>query len=215
MERWRLWKSRRRREAGAANIPQTHLETNGAWALPRDTPTTLPERVKAQASLSTSSTQASSLPTLAPAEAQPQQDGALPDASAAKKNYWHLAVEQLQEEDQSINEQITGVYQAATDKTFTDTDYLDLPTLLIQTVERSREALEAKRWRIQIDSGEFELREQFDRLIKAVMLFQDVGYAAGNIDPLHVGLPLAGFCVLMQVSLAGDRAYRANITNRD
>jgi hypothetical protein len=45
------------------------------------------------------------------------------------------------------------------------------------------------------------LHDQFDRLVKAVTLFKDVGNAAAIIDPLHAGLPLAGFCVLMQVGL--------------
>jgi len=43
------------------------------------------------------------------------------------------------------------------------------------------------------------LPDQFDRLVKAVKLSKDVGNAAGSIDPLHAGLPPAGFYILMQV----------------
>lgn len=45
------------------------------------------------------------------------------------------------------------------------------------------------------------LHDQFHWLVKAVTLFKGVGNAAGSIESLHAGLPLAGFRVLMQVGL--------------
>ncbi len=91
-------------------------------------------------------------------------------------------------------DQIVGVQQAAA-----DAGDADFAVQLLHTTEQSRESLEAKRWKITTGSRELVLRDQFDRLVKAVTLFKDVGNAARNIDPLHAGLPLAGFCVLMQV----------------
>lgn len=41
------------------------------------------------------------------------QDGTSSGANATKKDYWHLAVEELQKEDLSVAEQITGVQRAA------------------------------------------------------------------------------------------------------
>jgi hypothetical protein len=60
------------------------------------------------------------------------------------------------------------------------------------------------------------LRDQFDQLVKAITLFKDVGNAAGSIDPLHAGLPLAGFCVLMQVGFVnpGTLSRRPNVLGR-
>jgi hypothetical protein len=42
-----------------------------------------------------------------------QQDGTSKGANVAKKNYWQIAVDELQEEDSSTADQIAGVQQAA------------------------------------------------------------------------------------------------------
>lgn len=117
-----------------------------------------------------------------------------PVTLVTKKDYWQLAVEKLQEEDASITEQIAGVQQAAAAAGTTD-----FAAQLLQTTQQSKEALEAKRWKISTGSQDIVLRDRFDRLLKVLMGFKDVGAAAGMIDPLHAGLPLAGLCVLMQV----------------
>lgn len=123
-----------------------------------------------------------------------QPDTIPPGTNATKKDYWQLAVEKLQEEDPSVADQIAGVQQAATEAGSTD-----FAAQLLHATKQSQEALEAKRWKITTSSQEVVLRDQLDRLVKVVTVFKDVGSAAGAIDPVHAGLPLAGFCVLMQV----------------
>jgi hypothetical protein len=127
-----------------------------------------------------------------------RQDGISSDANASKKDYWQLAVDQLQEEDSSVAEQITGVQRAAA-----SAGNADFAAQLLHIAQQGRQELELKRWKIITGSREIVLRDQFDRLVKAVTLFKDVGNAAASLDPLHAGLPLAGFCVLMQVGLVG------------
>jgi hypothetical protein len=97
----------------------------------------------------------------------------------------------------SVAEQITGVQQAAV-----FTGNADFAAQLLHTTQQGQRELESKRWKISAGSREIVLRDQFDRLVKAITLFKDIGNAAGSIDPLHAGLPLAGFCVLMQVGLS-------------
>ena len=75
----------------------------------------------------------------------------------------------------------------------------DLATRLVTVTEERQKALEAKRWKIVVGSKEVMVREQFDRIIKYVSLFKDIGNAAANLDPFHAGIPLAGLCLLMQV----------------
>jgi hypothetical protein len=55
------------------------------------------------------------------------------------------------------------------------------------------------RWKVTASSREIVLRDQLDRLLKVVTVVKDVASAAASLDPVHAGLPLAGFCVLMQV----------------
>ena len=77
----------------------------------------------------------------------------------------------------------------------------DVAAQLLHATDQSRQTLEAKRWKIVVGSKEINVREQFDRLVRGVMLFKDVGNAAASLDPLHAGIPLARFCVLMGVRL--------------
>ena len=81
-------------------------------------------------------------------------------------------------------------------------DQTNLLPKLLQAAKDGRKALEAKRWTIMVGSRQVVVHEQFDRLINAILLFKDVGGAAASLDPLHEGLPVVGFCVLMQARLA-------------
>jgi hypothetical protein len=125
------------------------------------------------------------------------QDEIATGANTSKKDYWQLAIDKLKEENSSVADQIAGVQQAAA-----AAGSPDFAAQLLHTTQQGQRELESKRWKISAGSREVVLRDQFDRLVKAITLFKDIGNAAGGIDPLHAGLPLAGFCVLMQVGLS-------------
>jgi hypothetical protein len=112
-----------------------------------------------------------------------------------KKDYWQLAAQKLQEEDPSTEAQIKALRAAAADKA----SETDLAAQLLHATKQSQAALESKRWKITVSSREIELHKQFERLVKAITLIKDVGNAAASLDPVHAGLPFAGFCLLMQV----------------
>jgi hypothetical protein len=213
MKRRFRWPSRKRGDGGITNTPNAPQDVHDTNTSPQHTTALLPERPKRQASagkpslitdgshsLPPSTTNASrTASTSAPQNIQhsASQDANSSSANTSKKDYWQLAVDQLQAEDSSIAEQITGVQQAAA-----AAGDIDFTAQLLRTTQQGQQELESKRWKIGTGSGEIVLRDQFDRLVKAVTLFKDVGNAAGSIDPLHAGLPLAGFCVLMQVRTA-------------
>jgi hypothetical protein len=145
--------------------------------------------------VTTNSSRAASTITPQNVQHSTPQDGTLSSANASKKDYWRLAVDKLQEEDSSVADQIAGVQQAAE-----AAGNADFAAQLLHTTQQGQQELESKRWKISTGSRELVLRDQFDQLVKAVTLFKkDVSNAAGSIDPLHAGLRLAGFCVLMQV----------------
>ena len=91
-------------------------------------------------------------------------------------------------------DQIIGAQQAAAESGNTD-----FAAHLLHATKQSQQTLEAKRSKINTTSREVVLRDQLNRLLKVVTVFKDVGNAAASLDPVHAGLPLAGFCVLMQV----------------
>ena len=164
----------------SSSLPSPHLPPSSNGPLPP--------------ALSTSLSRAATTSTPQNVRHGKQQAGTLSGTNATKKDYWHLAIEKLQEEDPSVVDQIAGVQEAAL-----DAGDADFALQLLQTTRQSQQALEAKKWKINTGSRNVVLRDQFDRLVKGVTLFKDVINAAGSIDPLHAGLPLAGFCVLMQV----------------
>ena len=47
-----------------------------------------------------------------------------------------------------------------------------------------------------------EVREQVDRIVKLVLVAKDFASAAASLDPIHAGLPWAGVCMLLPVSVS-------------
>jgi hypothetical protein len=116
-----------------------------------------------------------------------------------KKDYWQLAIDKLKDEDPSLSAAVTALQEAASHAGDDFTDQLLLAT------QQAHEEVIAKRWKFNVGARTVVIRDQLDKIVKAVTLFKDVGVAAGNIDPLHAGLPWAGFCVLMQVHFRPSR----------
>jgi hypothetical protein len=117
------------------------------------------------------------------------------ESSKDKRDYWQMAVQQLEEKDANVTEHLRSIQRAAI-----GSKDIDLITQLVISTNESKKALEAKRWKIVVGSREILVREQFDRISKFVSLFKNVGGAAASLDPLHAGIPLAGLCLLMQAS---------------
>jgi hypothetical protein len=134
-----------------------------------------------------------------------RNDGPSQAKEATKKDYWQLAAKTLQEEDTSMSGKIAGLQQAAM-----VTGDEDFAKQLLQATEQSKQALTAKRWKIAMGQREVILRDQLDRLLKVVSSFKEIVTVTGTIDPIHAGLPLAGFCILMQVRSALLSLLEAN-----
>lgn len=48
-------------------------------------------------------------------------------------------------------------------------------------------------------------------ICKSIQAFKDVGSQIAGLDPLHAGLPWAGFCLLMQIALSESDQYAAMV----
>ena len=62
-------------------------------------------------------------------------------------------------------------------------------------------AMSQKEWRIKVPKFDKSvgLREQVDKVAKILLIAKDMVQPAANIDPIHVGFPLVGACILLQV----------------
>lgn len=58
-----------------------------------------------------------------------------------------------------------------------------------------------KQWKIQWGHRTIKVRAQVDRVVKLINGFKEVGTTAANADPVHAGLPWAGICFLLVVSM--------------
>ncbi|KAJ5174127.1 uncharacterized protein N7482_000004 [Penicillium canariense] len=54
-----------------------------------------------------------------------------------------------------------------------------------------------RKWRFKIGQKDVKVREMVDQIVKIMMIAKDCVSAAANLDPVHVGLPWAGICVLL------------------
>jgi hypothetical protein len=67
-------------------------------------------------------------------------------------------------------------------------------------VEKKLAIMNDKQWRIKVCGRSVEVREQVDKIVKIVLVAKDFISTAASLDPVHVGLPWAGVCILLPVS---------------
>lgn len=75
----------------------------------------------------------------------------------------------------------------------------DLHTKMSTILTRKLNEMTSRQWSIKWKGKPRQVRDQVDRIIKVVQIGKDFGSAATGIDPIHVGLPWAGVCILLQV----------------
>lgn len=103
---------------------------------------------------------------------------------------WALAEAQLNDEDRrNIN--------------FSRPDKLKPLTDLYALTEKLKQECIKKRWKYTRKSGETViLRDIFDKIIRWIDIFKQVGDAAAQYDPVHTALPWAGIRFVLQVRVA-------------
>ena len=75
----------------------------------------------------------------------------------------------------------------------------DVVSQLIRATERSHDSMLRKQWRIGLAGKEIVVRDQLEKLLKAVKIFKDLASVAAGLDPTHAAIPWAGVCLIMQV----------------
>ena len=91
-------------------------------------------------------------------------------------------------------------------------NHCDIIESLRAEIETRRKELEQKRWRFKLGEKTIILRDQLARISKAGQAFKDLGGTLAGLDPLHAGLPWAGVCFLMQLTLGDTDQYTAMVS---
>ncbi len=72
---------------------------------------------------------------------------------------------------------------------------------LTETIEQKLAIMKQKQWVVNIAGKSLEVREQVERLVKVVVIAKESLNVVANIDPMHLGVPVAALCLLIPVSL--------------
>lgn len=63
----------------------------------------------------------------------------------------------------------------------------------------------------QLAGKEIILHDKVNMICKSIQALKDMGSQIAGLDPLHAGLPWAGFCLLMQTALSESDQYAAMV----
>ncbi|KAI9857093.1 MAG: hypothetical protein M1824_005018 [Vezdaea acicularis] len=127
----------------------------------------------------------------------------------SKKDYWSLAAEELKSEEHAFEGTIVAVQKAVAQ---TDGDVV---SQLIRATERSHDSMLRKQWRIGLAGKEIVVRDQLEKLLKAVKIFKDLASVAAGLDPTHAAIPWAGVCLIMQLSTNDSDQYAAMVAGAE
>lgn len=117
------------------------------------------------------------------------------------EDLWMEAYRRLQQRDKQLVEDFEHILQLES-STYQTTDIAPkpIPTLMQEAVSRRVDMWNERRWRFRLGNKQIHLRKKVDEVIKNVLKTKDILLAVGQIDPVHIGLPLAGVCLLLSVS---------------
>ena len=116
---------------------------------------------------------------------------------AASKNLWDEAVASLNDEDQVVFD-------------FSRSDKTAILEDILTAAEIKRQACMQKRWKFKRKRGDsIILRDVFEKLIKWVQKFKEIGDIVVQYDPGHATLPWAAVRFLLQLSINDVQTFGA------
>jgi hypothetical protein len=121
------------------------------------------------------------------------------DASLQNAGLWEKAYTQLSDDEK--NADLFNKYETILEDSSLGTPKgTTFPKQMAAFVRSRIEIMEQKQWMLQWDQKSIVVRDQAERIVKFVQTFQNLGTAIAQIDPIHVGIPWAGVCAVLNVS---------------
>ena len=72
--------------------------------------------------------------------------------------------------------------------------------VMMEVVEALLDSVQTREWKLQTGANEIKVRKQVDQVVSVLTVVKDFAITAAALDPLHAGLPVAGLCLILQVS---------------
>lgn len=109
---------------------------------------------------------------------------------------WQLALAKLRTEDNSLVDDFAELLQLELDVS----DGSNWISQISSTVSTRVERLKTRQWHYKWRGKPKKIRDQFQRVLQILTAVNGLMSTAANVDPLHIGLPLAGISVILNVS---------------
>lgn len=90
-----------------------------------------------------------------------------------------------------------------------DKDPLKREKQMSGLVAKRLETMTKEQWRFPLLGRSVNVREQFDRIVKILLVARNFASAAASIDAVHAGLPWAGVCILLPLLVNDSRERKA------
>jgi hypothetical protein len=120
-----------------------------------------------------------------------------------RKSLWDRAYDDLRDENKKLAEAFEKILLAEPEvgpnASLNDRDTSKREKQMSTLVEKKLAIMNDKQWRIKVCGRSVEVREQVDKIVKIVLVAKDFISTAASLDPVHVGLPWAGVCILLPV----------------
>lgn len=71
-------------------------------------------------------------------------------------------------------------------------------------IETRLKEINDRKWGFEVGDTSVIIGEQVDKIVEAVTAVKDLGTSLATLDPVHAGIPWAGICVLLSVSIGQE-----------
>ncbi|KAJ5725594.1 uncharacterized protein N7483_006951 [Penicillium malachiteum] len=128
---------------------------------------------------------------------------------AADGSLWEQAFEELRKDEPDLVASFERVVDSEDDSNsgHVHASGQDRQQRMAALVDKKIAQMNDRKWRLSIGKTDIEVREKVDQIVKIIMVAKDFVSSAASIDPVHVGLPWAGICVLLPL-LVNDTTQR-------
>jgi hypothetical protein len=144
----------------------------------------------------TSGMKASSFPTVAAqAVASASSDLTTQEVGEQHTDLWAAAYTKLREEKRSLVADYEDIMAQAMGGSLSGLE------LMSDVVAKKLEEFKRSQWMLRWRGKPLNVREKVEQVVKVVSVFRDLGTSTAALDPIHAGLPWAGICALLTVSI--------------
>ncbi|CAI7573132.1 unnamed protein product [Penicillium pancosmium] len=133
--------------------------------------------------------------------------------AVCEKSCWQEALEKLQTEDPDVHQQLERIL--ATQKQ--PLSRSDMSSQIAKSIQANQSRLKERSlpgrsvWRNRDEGEKAKVRKAMDRILKAVVVFRDMGKVLAEIEPSHVGVAWSGVNLVLQIILGGSEQNAAAI----